>query len=622
MRSPSSPSSGTRRRLPWWKKSCFALVTLLIGFAGVELTLWAIGVNPVTSDEDPFVGFSSSSPLFERNGENYSTRPAKLSHFNAQDFPAQKSDSTRRIFCLGGSTTYGRPYDDRTSFAGWLREMLPEADPTQSWEVINAGGISYASYRVSNVLEEILDYSPDLLIIYTGHNEFLEQRTYPSLNHVPASLTSLLELSSRTRTFSAMRQMFQLPNRKLEQKALLPGEAETILDQSVGLDAYSRDNQFRKEVIEHFRFNLQRLVRMANRHEIPIIFVTPASNLRDCSPFKSEFSSEHSPATIADLEHLLVVARQFIADEQHEAAAEALAQFLRIEQHHADAYFLNGQIQWQLGNYEDSSENFQRALNEDVCPLRALPEIVKAVKEVTSELDVPCVDFVEKISPKSEHNTPGNDWFLDHVHPTINGHRLLAEMLLDQMTDLQFVQPTSDWSSEKMETIASRIEGRLSDEDRGIALRNLSKVLGWAGKIDEAGRLSDMALKLSPDDPETQLQAGIVAEDRNDLSTAEQHYREATRLQPDFLAAHLNLGVVLARQDQLEEAREEFLTALELQPQSVQILANLSMVEFLLENFSAAEEYRQQAVRFAEGSERQAMLNRLMEIQQAARSSR
>ncbi|TWT55636.1 Tetratricopeptide repeat protein [Thalassoglobus neptunius] len=621
MRSPQSPQSETRRTLPWWKKCCFAFVTVAIGFAGVELTLWAIGVDPVTSDEDPFVGFSSNSPLLERKGKNYSTRPAKLSHFNAQTFPAQKTEDTQRIFCLGGSTTYVRPYDDRTSFAGWLREILPAADPQQNWEVINGGGISYASYRVSNVVEEVLNYSPDLLIIYTGHNEFLEQRTYPSLYQVPASLTSVLEFTSRTRTFSAMRQMFNLPNRNAEQRALLPGEAETILDQSVGLDAYSRDNQFRSHVVEHFRFNLRRIVRMAARHGVPVIFVTPASNLRDCSPFKSEFNSEQSSATVAELNRLLVVAKEMIEQKQFSDAAEALKKFLQVEPQFADAYFLNGQIQWQLGNTDAARENFQRALIEDVCPLRALPEIIEAVKDIADELDVPCVDFVEEIGLKSEHQTPGNDWFLDHVHPTIDGHRLLAEKLLDQMIAIQLVQPTSDWNAEVMETIATRMESRLSDEDRGIALRNLSKVLGWAGKLDEAGRLSDMALELAPQDPETQLQAGIVAEDRNDLSTAEERYREATRLQPDFLAAHLNLGVALARQDRLEEAREEFRIALKLQPQSAQILANLSMVEFLLENFPAAEEYQQQAVQLAEGSERQMLLNRLSEIRQAARES-
>ena len=79
---------------------------------------------------------------------------------------------------MGGSTTFGRPYDDATSFCGWLRELLPELEPAHEWEVVNAGGVSYASYRVSLLMEELVKYDPDIFVIYSGQNEFLEDRTY------------------------------------------------------------------------------------------------------------------------------------------------------------------------------------------------------------------------------------------------------------------------------------------------------------------------------------------------------------------------------------------------------------------------------------------------------------
>ena len=43
-------------------------------------------------------------------------------------FRTRQPSGTVRIFCMGGSTTYGHPYDDKTSFCGWLRAMLPGAD--------------------------------------------------------------------------------------------------------------------------------------------------------------------------------------------------------------------------------------------------------------------------------------------------------------------------------------------------------------------------------------------------------------------------------------------------------------------------------------------------------------
>ena len=162
------------------KKLALGLGVTLAVFALVELILLAVGVVPLYERTDPYVGFSGYAPLFRpsalRPVESRSSRPhtTKFRWFNPQRFPARKAEGTTRIFCVGGSTTYGRPYDDRTSFCGWLRLFLPAVDPSRRWEVINAGGISYASYRVARLMEELADYEPDLFIVYSGHNEFLE----------------------------------------------------------------------------------------------------------------------------------------------------------------------------------------------------------------------------------------------------------------------------------------------------------------------------------------------------------------------------------------------------------------------------------------------------------------
>src|SRR6185295_2488294 len=99
---------------------------------------------PLSLTDDPYVGFAAGQPLFiQKTGidgaRKYETNPVKLAHFNPQSFPVKKAPGTYRIFCLGGSTTYGHPYRDGTSFSGWLREMLAEADTTRHFEVINCG---------------------------------------------------------------------------------------------------------------------------------------------------------------------------------------------------------------------------------------------------------------------------------------------------------------------------------------------------------------------------------------------------------------------------------------------------------------------------------------------------
>ena len=141
---PATPTSGGEPRSRW-RELLMALVAFGLFFALLEAVLALSGVEPVTLREDPFVGFAGDAPLFvpetPADGEpDLVTAPARLELFNEQRFPRRKPEGAYRIFCLGGSTTFGRPYDDATSFAGWLRELLPEIDPGRRWEVINAGG--------------------------------------------------------------------------------------------------------------------------------------------------------------------------------------------------------------------------------------------------------------------------------------------------------------------------------------------------------------------------------------------------------------------------------------------------------------------------------------------------
>ena len=119
-----------RRELSLARKLLYSAVTTVFFFAALELALAFVGIRPVVDLEDPFVGFSEAVPLMMEieasDGQTRMvTRPNKLVWFNRQWYEKEKPAGTKRVFCLGGSTTYGRPYFDRTSFCGWLRELLP-----------------------------------------------------------------------------------------------------------------------------------------------------------------------------------------------------------------------------------------------------------------------------------------------------------------------------------------------------------------------------------------------------------------------------------------------------------------------------------------------------------------
>ena len=198
------------------------------------------------------------------------------------------------MFTIGGSTTYGQPFAEEVSFTGWLRTYLPVADSSRTWEVINCGGISYASYRAALVVEEIARYQPDLVVIYSGQNEFLEQ---PHLWR-PAGYSRAGAFDRGFGGPDAALRGCALRDELREGSAAVADDTDelgdqvvTLLDHSVGPTEYTRDDTLRDQVIGHFRFNLARMIDIARSAGAEVVVVTPATNLRDCSPFKSESRS-------------------------------------------------------------------------------------------------------------------------------------------------------------------------------------------------------------------------------------------------------------------------------------------------------------------------------------------
>ena len=566
-------------RLSLRKRLAFGAVALLLLMMMSEGVLALFGVRPRLVTEDPFVGFASYVPLFvahrgaalPRGGEaRMVTAENKLKYFNRQSFAKKKAAGVRRVFCVGGSTTFGRPYKDATSFCGWLGEMLPEADPSHSWELINAGGISYASYRVARVMEELANLEPDLFIVYTGQNEFLEKRTYAHIIDTPGILLDADALLSKTRTYTALRRALQSitggESPGAGGKSTLAGEVDTLLDRSVGLDAYQRDEELRRGVIEHYRSNLRRMIDIARAAGAEIVLVTPASNLRDCTPFKSQHRDGLSQADRKQWKLGFAEAQEAHNAERDEEALAATDRALDIDDLRADLHHLRGRILWSLERFDEAKASFLRARDEDVCPLRALSAMSSIVREVAVERDVAVVDFVKLVASRSDHDTPGAEFFLDHVHPTIEGHRLLAEALIDALAATGFVHLSAQFDDAAKDRIAKKVTSRLDAKDHQTALLNLGKVLSWAGKDDEAKALALRAARINPDDALAHFQIGASALNTGAVEEAITHLQRALEIDPDRADGHFMLASALDKAGRGDEALHHYRRAIEIKP--------------------------------------------------------
>ena len=586
------------------KKLVFSLITIGAFFGLLEAVLAGLGFEPPLKDADPYVGFASNIPLFvEQPGADgrawMVTAPNKRRWFNDQRFPKTKPTATYRIFSLGGSTTYGRPYDDRGSFSGWLREFLPAADPSRDWEVINAGGVSYASYRLAVVMEELTRYQPDLFVIYTGHNEFLERRTYPTLIETPPALTKAAGLLSRTRIWAAAQRIAGTPPAAEHPggRPVLPSEVDTVLAHSVGPSEYTRDDEWRRQVVEHFRFNLNRMVGSAQSVGARVLLVVPASNLKDCSPFKSEHAAGLSADQTGRFEALYRKGIDAMDSGGTEAALAALEEAAAIDNRYAELHYQRGLALQELERWDDAKAAFQRAIDEDICPLRAPSEIKRVAAEVATEQGVPLIDFAQWTESRAPNGIPGADLFLDHVHPTLEGHRHLALQLIETMEREGILEPSAQWNEDAIEAAAQRVRARVDSTAHGQSLRNLARVFSWTGQLDEAHRLATQALEALGEDSETYSVLGQIESVSGAPAEAERHFLRAVELAPGNVDARTLLGIELVSQGRSEEAVPHLRQALQADPNGADAHANLGLALASLGQPEQAMEHYEQALR-------------------------
>lgn len=554
-----------RPRLALWKRALFGLVMTVLVLALLEFVLFLAGVEPRPERGDPLVGFAKSVSHYvvetrEDGVEIVRRSPEKKDFLNDQTFPRKKPEGAVRIFCVGGSTTYGRPFYDDLSFAGFLREILPAVDPSRNWEVINAGGISYASYRVAVVMEELAAFEPDVFLVYTGQNEFLEHRTYGRLLDTPGFVREAMAWAGRTRIGTVVRN--SLPKERERSPIQMSVNPKIIPVNSVGPESYRRDDAFREKVLLHFRRNLDRMVDLAETAGAKIVFVIPQSNDADWAPFRSEPSPRLSKQLRAEFDRLY---RQGVALRRAgkvDKAVEILHRAAAIGGRHAGAHYELGRACLAAGDADRAAREFVRARDEDICPMRAVTAVRETIREVAEERKVSHVRF--EVEGCREN-------YYDHVHLTPEATLELARQVVPHLTGAS-VDPAI------LERIGTE---RLRGRDRvthAASLRLLTRMLVELDQPEMAMRAAKDARELDSGNPDGEILLGTLVA-RDDPAAARRHYERALALDPKSAGALYHMALLEEREDDLAGAVSHLEAAVVAAPEFAAAWERLAMIQ-------------------------------------------
>ena len=420
---PGSGAGGRR-----WRAWAFRIAAVSLGilpFLLAEAGLRLLGLGSPEDSADGLSGFNQRLPLFVRQGNVYHTAHAREPFFLSQEFPAVKPRNGFRAFCFGGSTVYGHPYEGETAFPKWLEMELAASHPARPCQVINCGGVSYASYRLAPLVREVLHYQPDLIILATGHNEFLEDRTYQVIKSRHPAWARLQNAACSLRLFNLARRGI---GRGTAPVSGLSSEVEPKLDQVSGYASYHRDDAWHERVVAQFDESVRTIVADCRAAGVPVFLVKLGSNLRDCPPFKSE----HRAGLTADQERAWQEA--FTAAGEAEAAdlRHAIELYRKAEATDGEYALLAYRIARtldRLGSRTEAGAYYARARDQDVCPLRIITPLGEVLSRIAAETGAPLVDAAGLIAMQAPDAIPGFDWYLDHVHPTLGGHQKIAQAL-------------------------------------------------------------------------------------------------------------------------------------------------------------------------------------------------
>lgn len=538
-----------------WSGPAFALLAVLLFFGAVEGILWAAGVSTLAAERDPFQGFYGRIRVFRLDAERgvYRTPRPALASFNYQEFRARKPENGLRLFVLGGSSAFGFPWGAEESFTRYLGDALRASWPGRTVEVINAGAMSYASHRLRILSRELLDYEPDALIIYGGHNEFVERRFYEDLLDRPRALDPVRRLLHHSRLYSLMTRFYLRDGGDSAGPASTSGpggeERETAFGIQVARDpALNVTEAEREEMRRLFEENLRAILDMAGEAGVPVVLCTVPSNLSRWVPNQSVFPSDAGPDVRRAVGDLLADARAALGRGDAASAAAQLERARQLAPDYAELHFYLGRAYEALGRWEEARASYVRARDTDASPQRAISSVNDTIRRLAEERGVPLADVERLFEREAPHGLLGFDWFEDYVHPKPEAHRRIALAL---------------WTLLEEEGLLG--EARAADEARF-----------WKALEDASGP------PVAADTPEARdrtarrlYNTGVVLLNQGLLEEAEEKFRACLELNPRYTAAGTNLGYLLYVKGRFEESVAEFRKVLQITPRHVPSLIGL-----------------------------------------------
>lgn len=462
-------------------------------------------------------------------------------------FQMPKPSGVTRIFCVGASTVRGFPFDPLVSFPLRMKLRLERMFPARAFEVLICAGNGRNAASLVPLVEELVEYDADAILVYSGHNE-LHSWNQPALRRPLAR--KVRGLLGSTALGRLLRDLLpgegEYAREVAGEELSLSAEAAAPVDgvpvdgaraaagDAVVTDRDPLEGGMRQEAFELYRRSMAAMARAALRHRVPVFFCEPVSNLLDFAPTTTLLDASTPAGGVARTALDGVLARMNaerpggsgrlpVLELDPGAYPAASLRALRADLQTGVAaapdaallHFLLGRVLAALGEFDRAREELKRARDLDALPLRAPADLVAAARDAVVREGAIWIPLQESLEALANHGLPGEDLFVDNVHPTFRGQEFLAHAALEALRAADIPAPRADWPAEidtaPLESIEG-LRGRLAEKIARLGLLCITHGARGGTQLRWAWRRSFvMARELDPACAAAQLGESLVA---------------------------------------------------------------------------------------------------------------
>lgn len=356
-------------------------------------------------------------------------------------FEIQKPAGTKRIFCLGESTMAGFPYDFNATAPSLLGDLLRQQLPNTRFEIVNLGLSAVGSTIVRDFVGEILDYDPDLLILYVGHNEFYGAFGVGSTVSGGGSwLTRAGLYALKFKTYLFIRDIYVWIARTVSPA---PRKSEaTLMAQVVGNQKIPFHSALYERARAIYHDNLVAIIHAARSRGAPILLSTLISNLRTQPPFVPLADSSKS----VEWQRLMAGGDRLRREGLSDSAFGDFRMACRVDSMNATGWFAYAQAAYTLGKYPEALAAFAHARDLDALRFRVSSEFQDDLIGLCRSEGVPLARVDSAFSAHSPGGIVGNELILEHLHPNLRGYLLMARTWRDAIKTNGLLAEATQWS--------------------------------------------------------------------------------------------------------------------------------------------------------------------------------